>query len=233
LAYHLNSLINQDSPSGLYLRRANAFAGLEQWELAKKDLSRYRELTPGSADSRFYLALLCLANGDLTEFHSVCEAMISQYATSETPDHANALVWLLALTPERPNDLRLMTERIEFACERANESNERYLTLNTLGLTYYRGQRYQEALRAIRESIRLQDGVGSEPDWIVLSMIHSKLGNRKDAQHWLTQANQSLNNAVGLGNPVSKKHSRNWINRFQLILLLTEAQQLIKPVDDK
>jgi tetratricopeptide (TPR) repeat protein len=58
---------------------------------------------------------------------------------------------------------------------------------NTLGIVYYRMGDWEAAIRALEKSMELRRG-GDCYDWFFLSMAHSRLDHRDEAQQWYEQA---------------------------------------------
>jgi len=233
LDFHLSHLIQMEPENAaLYQRRANAYAAQEKWQLAESDFVRFAELTNNSPDAQFNLAILHLARGNSHDFHIACEAMIGRLATSSVAGDANTLAWILSLTSQRLDDMDLMVERARYACDSTRYLRIRHISYNTLGLALYRAGKYDDALATIHQSIELKDGLANDADCLVLAMIYQALGNVTESARWFEIARRSLTNAVYLGNPVSKAYSRNWINRFQMRLLLEEAQGLLENMTD-
>lgn len=227
LTFYLTQLIaTEPSNAQYYSRRANAYAAQQKWDLAEGDFTRYAELSNNSLLAKFQLAMLDLARGNKAGFHTACDEMIDGWSQSQEADVANTIAWTLVLTPERLTDLDLMMERAEFAVNQTKNSTLRHQAHNTLGLVLYRAQQFDKAMQSVTKSIELKKGLADEADWAVLSMIHHALGNRERSSQWLRMAQDSFQNAVFLGNPTSKAHSRSWISRFQIKLLIDEAQQL-------
>lgn len=227
--YYLNYLISSESNKAqLYLRRANSLAAQRNWAKAESDFARYAELTGNQQASQLNFAILELARENLSGFQTYCDAMIKEWGHIQQVGAANTLAWTLALTPHRPDDLALMTERAEFAVEKSNHSNLHHESLNSLGLVLYRAQHYDKAFQAINQSIEIKDGQANEFDLIILAMIQHSLGDHAQSRRNFNLARSSFQNAVFLGNPVSKFHSRSWISRFQVQLLLDEAEKLLE-----
>ena len=67
-----------------------------------------------------------------------------------------------------------------------------------------------------------------ETDWILLAMIQHALGQHEEARRWLAVARRSIEDAVFLGVPPSKRYSHNWLARYQCRLLYDEAETLIQ-----
>ena len=61
--------------------------------------------------------------------------------------------------------------------------------LHTLGLAHYRAGRYEEAVRELQQSMRVDPKWPAVPvNWLVLAMAHHRLGHAKQARQWLDKA---------------------------------------------
>ena len=58
---------------------------------------------------------------------------------------------------------------------------------NTLGVAFYRNGKWQEAARALRESMLLRDG-GDANDWLFMAMICQRQGQRDEAKAWFSRS---------------------------------------------
>lgn len=227
LATQLSPIIADDPENtDLLFRRANAYAGLQKWELAEQDFARMAELSGESPDTHFNRAMLDLAKGDSDGFQRTCDSMIALYRSGKDPAHANTIAWTLCLTPHRATDRDLAIELAQHACDHAKSATMQHLSYNTLALALYRSEKYDQALKAIRRSIELKNNMAYDADSLVLAMVQHARGEHDESRLCLEKAEYSLEKAVHLGSPVSKTYSRNWINRFQMLLLLREVQQL-------
>lgn len=227
MAWHLSQMIAEDPMNARnYFRRADAYADQEHWELARADLQKHFQLVGNQQGAPFYFAILCLAEGNLPEFHRACDELVQRLASSKLASDANELAWILALTPERQQDIDLMQQRVEFACSKTESETVRHLSYNTQGLVLYRAGKLEQALESIKKSIELKKEGAIEADWILLALIYHALGDLAESRQWLETAERSMSQAVLLGNPASKAYSRNWFNRYQMQLLLLEARKL-------
>jgi serine/threonine protein kinase len=97
----------------------------------------------------------------------------------------NNLAWMLASRRESdPEDAALA---IELAKKAVRLEPKRGAFWNTLGVAHYRGGQFSEAVRAIGESMELQDG-GDANDWLFLAMAHHRLNDPDRASGWLDRA---------------------------------------------
>lgn len=65
-------------------------------------------------------------------------------------------------------------------------SNRAYV--NTLGVAYYRAERYEVAIETLKKSISLAKGAGFSLDAFVIAMSEHKLGNMEEAESWYQRA---------------------------------------------
>jgi len=102
-------------------------------------------------------------------------------------DCANDLAWLLANAPDPA--VRDPSHAIALAGKVA-EANPNCATYwNTLGAAHYRAGDFNAAIAALGRAIDLTEG-GTAFDHVFLAMAHAQLGDQEQAQHWLDQALQ-------------------------------------------
>jgi tetratricopeptide (TPR) repeat protein len=99
----------------------------------------------------------------------------------------NNWAWLLATCPETglrnyPAAVRHARRALELVPRDGN-------TWNTLGVSYYRLEDWEEALSALYRSMELRDE-GDSADWFFLAMIHRRMGHQERARDWYNKAAQ-------------------------------------------
>ncbi len=122
-------------------------------------------------------------------------------AVEADPDSAlacNNLAWIYLTAPAPLRDVKAALPLAEKAL-RLDEKNPEYR--NTLGLAYYRVERYREAVEIIRPDLETQEDLGLAFDLYVLAMSHAKLGETARARDYFdwavrwTRAQQGLSAA--------------------------------------
>ncbi len=228
--FHLTQrMLQEPNNAGLYYRRANAYASQSRWEDARADFERYYDLNERSAASKTAIALVALAQDDISGFHAILDQQVEELSQSKDASVANTIAWSIALTPHRLKDVPLAAERVQYAIDHASNDTQKHMSYNTQALVLYRQADQEAALKAVLKSIEMKNGEGFEMDWILLALIHHALGNQNESREWYDRAATSFANATYLGKSTAKQYSRTWVDRFQNRLLLEEASRLIKP----
>jgi uncharacterized protein HemY len=106
---------------------------------------------------------------------------------SATVKNMNALAWLLANCPDRA--LREPAQALQFAKQTVKEAPKNGKYWNTLGAAHYRVGEWQEAVKALNESMRINQG-GEATDWFFLAMAHWRLGDKDQGRTWHQKAIQ-------------------------------------------
>ena len=105
-----------------------------------------------------------------------------------SPDYAfayNNLAWLLATVPDP--QLRNPAEAVQFAVKAVELNPKSAMYHNTLGVAYYRAEKWQEAIASLQKSMELTNG-GDAHDWFVLAMASWKTGEQEPARNWFRKA---------------------------------------------
>ncbi|HLJ94858.1 MAG TPA: serine/threonine-protein kinase [Gemmataceae bacterium] len=104
---------------------------------------------------------------------------------AENAEVANRVAWFLASESEPPiHDTELAVLLARKAVAMAPLKGGFW---NTLGLAYYRAEKWQDTVAALTKSTQLRDG-GDSGDWFFLAMAYCRLGNSEEARHWFDQA---------------------------------------------
>jgi tetratricopeptide (TPR) repeat protein len=123
----------------------------------------------------------------------------------------NELSWSMASTPGRePSSYQYALRQAKAACEITHEA----MQLNTLGVAYYRVGEFKNALAALMEADRLNQGSYNRAiDLFFMAMCRQRLGEYQRARELLSQAKDTMAND----------------DSPQLALFEDEAQQLVDP----
>jgi tetratricopeptide (TPR) repeat protein len=97
----------------------------------------------------------------------------------------NGLAWFLATCPEpRFRDGQRAVQTARKALALAPLSGPLW---HTLGAAHHRAGEDKEALAALEKGIKLRFG-GNGEDWVILAMVHARLGAAKEGRRWYDQA---------------------------------------------
>ncbi len=149
-------------------------------------IAEYREairLQPDYAYAHSNLGLALLAQGKVDEAIAA-----HREALRLNPDYTNIpnnLAWALALTPDRP--LRDYDEAAALARRAIELTPKEGISYNTLALAEYRRGRWDDAIAASEQSIKLIKGVDAS-NWFFLAMGHARKGEKDTAITWFDKA---------------------------------------------
>jgi hypothetical protein len=102
----------------------------------------------------------------------------------DDPNACNDLAWLLATGPD---DLRDSAAALPLA-EAAVCLDADHASLNTLGVVYYRLDRWPEAVGMFHQAIKAKQGEATAFDTFFLAMCHHRLGEAEDARREYARA---------------------------------------------
>jgi uncharacterized protein HemY len=137
------------------------------------------------------------------------------------------VAWTCALAPDAVTDPAKPVALMEAALTTAPR-NPHYL--NTLGAALYRSGRFEDAVRRLEESVRVQGQGGAVGDWLFLALAHQRLGHADEARRWLDRAVKWLDQATqqqetGTGGPALA-----WNECLQWTLLRGEAEAQVRGI---
>ena len=99
---------------------------------------------------------------------------------------------------------------------------------HTLAVAQYRARQFEAAEQSCRQSLKLAWG-GHVLNWLVLAMVHQRLGHDDQARQWLNKAVQWIDQAA----PRQPSGTRpilpvpSWTDRLEVLLLRREAEALL------
>jgi serine/threonine protein kinase/WD40 repeat protein/Tfp pilus assembly protein PilF len=181
-----------------WLRRGQTEEVVASWSDAIESYTKALKLLPSSAPQ--------------SERAHVLDRRAQSYWRSGCYEAARA-DWLraLELAPE-PDDVRLHLARSYVVCPPPHRSPHRALPLalaavehqpvlrqglNTLGITYYRLGKYQEAADVLGRSLRERNHQTAAQDLFFLAMCSAKLGDPEGAKKWYEEAVQQFQKRKG------------------------------------
>ncbi len=149
-------------------------------------IAEYREairLQPDYAYAHSNLGLALLAQGKVDE--AIAAHREALRLNPNFPNIPNNLAWAMALTPDRPP--RDYDEAGALARKVIDLEPERGSNYNTLALAEYRRGRWDDAIAASEQSIKLIKGVDAS-NWFFLAMAHARKGEKAKAMTWFDKA---------------------------------------------
>jgi tetratricopeptide (TPR) repeat protein len=168
-----------------------------------------------------HLGLTLVATGDLDGYRKFCARLMKQYGDDTDPTTANALAWACVFAPRPvPDGERLVALARRAVADDPQNSN----VLNTLGAVLCRVGQADEAVRRLREGMRLQAQGGTGWDYVFLALAEHQRGHADEARKAREQADAWFEKALH-GRPQS------WGERLQMELLRREAQTLLGDKD--
>jgi WD40 repeat protein len=177
------------------------------------------ELVPEGMESRYNLALVRLAQGDLPDYRRACRGLVSHLGNTGNPKYACAVTRVSALVPGAVSDPRDLV-RLAKQAAGPERSNHR---LSTLGAAFYRAGRCREAIQRLQEAIRVDTGGGTEFDYLLLAMAFQRQGLAGEAKAALAKAAQQ--EKTGKIRPWPG--DGDWETKVALQVLRKEARTLI------
>jgi tetratricopeptide (TPR) repeat protein len=170
-----------------------------------------------------YLASLHCLLGDINSYRDSLEKLDSLFTHGAEPAHSGRVRLILkALRPVKEEQSAEMLRQLK-RIEQFNRPVD--------GLALYRCGRYEEALQALKESLRPQSNWQNDAmTWPLLAMTEWRLGHQHEAQKWLKQTewwidlSQSASQIPGACHPPNIHYSR-WLYAH---VFYREAKALIE-----
>jgi tetratricopeptide (TPR) repeat protein len=151
-------------------------------------IAEYREairLQPDYAYAHSNLGIALLAQGKVDEAITANREALRLNRDPNFPNIPNNLAWALALTPDGPP--RDYDEAAALARKAIDFEPKAGGSYNTLALAEYRRGRWDDAIAASEQSIKLIKGVDAS-NWFFLAMAHARKGEKAKAMTWFDKA---------------------------------------------
>jgi eukaryotic-like serine/threonine-protein kinase len=209
----------------LYRARGRAFVDLREWEKAALDFQR---ALVGSYELDLWRqsAVLLVLAGRLQAYRDLCTRLVTLFASRGDEDAKwDNLAWVCVYGPNALSDL----SHIIALAEKHGLGSSSPTTLNTIGAAYFRAGRFEDALTALHEGMRLHGGGGTIWDWLFLAMIHHRLGHVSESKAFLGKSARRLDRFQHEENRDDTNEPRpTWDQLLVCQLLLREAKNLIE-----
>jgi WD40 repeat protein/tetratricopeptide (TPR) repeat protein len=226
--------LEKDESPTLRLRRAHLLIRLGRSSQVDAELSRALQLAPEDLAIAHDLAIARLLAGDLMGSRSVCAAILPRVASQAMLRRINpatdrplsdAVVRRVAdiayWSPDAVTELGALNRAADSYRPGFQERNRLAATI------LYRAGRYQEALKRL-QTVSYEY---SARDSVLMAMIHSRLGNARQARRmlaiadqWISKADRSHPSSEGRN---ERPHWHSLIQQHTTRLLRSEAEALI------
>jgi tetratricopeptide (TPR) repeat protein len=191
-----------------------------QWEKAAADWTKAAAMTPDQDGPTRDLALIRLRLDDREGYRRACATLMERFGKTTNANLANNVAWTCAQGPKALSDLAPAVALAEKAVAASTRPNDRYNTLNTLGVVLYRAGRYQEALKKLDEAVTAHGRGGTHADWLFLAAVNHRLGQPDEAWTWMDRAQRWA--AEGHVDRLS------WSQRLEAQLFLKEIETVLE-----
>jgi WD40 repeat protein len=146
---------------------------------AAADYGQAVDLKPDDPDDWTPWIISLMAAGDDPGLEHACSELLDRFGKTDNPVFANRVAWLCSLAPAALTDRETPVRLAELAVRDGHLAGG-FSCLNTLGLALYRAGRIEEAIRRLKEGIKLVGGSIPE-DEVFLALAHHRLGRRHEA----------------------------------------------------
>jgi WD40 repeat protein len=224
-AFHLGEWLKRDpANAGLWNRRGQAHALLQDWDRAVLDFATAAALEPGTASHRYFLGVVFLARGQPAAYRRVCRQTVEDFAASDDPQQLDALAWLTRLRPDalpEPQQLVAVAEKVVAAYPK------KWFAREGLGAAHYRAGQWEKAVAELDQACALQGSGGSVQSKFFLAMAHYRLGHAEQAKTWLQDAVRSLEQQTTPTSGPKGRSPLRWQGRVECEILRREAEALL------
>jgi tetratricopeptide (TPR) repeat protein len=216
--------LNPKDPTAWHAR-ASYHASRDGWDAALADCREASRLGPDDVHYTHDQVVLLLKLGREAEARSLIAEAIARHGRTDDRVTANRIAWMGSLFPGAVDNPVVLTRLAERALAGNPQPGS---TLGTLGTAQFRAGLYKEAIATLGREIAAQAGEGDVYDWLILAMAHHQLGQRDEANRWLTRAQTWLDdpNTTDIG-PYPTARPLNWSRRTEIDRFRREAESLI------
>ena len=203
----IQAKISKGNPSvpAVHLEYAETLAAIGQVESAEpgrmeaaqvhyRDAIRITTSRLGRTDPRVAvilsrLALIQAAAANISDYRATCKRLMEDYGSSDDPSLCNVVAWTCSLRPESAED-RSQVVALATKAIAAGPKDRSYLY--TYGTALFRAGRYDEALDAFQQSIRMSDSDSDVSDKLFVLMTNVAIGRIDDVLSQLSSVEKEL-----------------------------------------
>jgi WD40 repeat protein/tRNA A-37 threonylcarbamoyl transferase component Bud32 len=210
----------------IYDRKGRAHAELVQWKEAAAAFARATQLGADRPGPWYRHAILRLHLNDRPGYRLACADMLKRFNPEDDVAAAQltARACVLAATSEDDGSQIIALAQRNVA-GRPNDRSCHW----TLGAALYRARRWNDAMRVLNESLKLDGKEDTILLHLFLAMIHHHMGERDQAGKYMQQAitltRQAMKDTAS-GAPGGPRLT--WSERLELVIVGSEAQALLK-----
>jgi tetratricopeptide (TPR) repeat protein len=236
LAIYTTALERDPQDASIWNYRGNTYASLEHWQEASSDFAKAMELQKDDPLPYYRQALLRLQMGDVPGYRRVCADMLGQFGMEGNAESARWTVWTCVLAADAVTNWKLPLQLAEKA---AADKPTSYWALNYHGTVLYRAGQYEEALQRLTEAEAAwqpedEKLYAREYNWLLLAMIHRRLGRLEEAKEWLVKAAQSIDGETQQApKELAAATAWPWNRRLTLQFFRREAEELLAMQDTR
>jgi tetratricopeptide (TPR) repeat protein len=206
----------------------------KQWKEAAAAFAVARKHQPDPFLSWYHSATLELYTGQTKQYQETCQEMLARYDTSPDSRTLQRLVHVCLMALPAGEDL----QRAQAIANQGANIDDKWWLL-ARALSDYRQDRYEDALRKLRQSNPNLAGNSADAEgtldsmlFAVSSMVEEKMGQHSKAQTALQQAWDALE-AWRHDPEMGERIDRWWDCRLQAELLCREAIQVVKALPSR
>jgi WD40 repeat protein len=193
--FHLSPLLKAwPNRRDLLWKRFRAYAALGEWEKASADCFSWSGEDVGNPESGLMRAGLFLLAHDSRRYEEACRKLLDRHNDTRHARTAYLVARSCALAPcgsakptsGHPSDF--VTHTLPLA-QRAVKMHPNAWHLHTLGLAYYRAEKYQSAIQQLWNSMITDPSWNAHiVNWLTLSMAYARTGRDREARAFLQEA---------------------------------------------
>jgi tetratricopeptide (TPR) repeat protein len=209
---------------GPRILRAYTFVNLGRWREAREDFDVFVQDRTDNQELAFEYAAVLIMAGDTEAYRQLC-AGILDYPELRRDEGSSRTKYLAAricaLAPDTvPDPSRL----VDLAQQTDAEDPGRAWYLHTLGLTQYRADHLDDALRSVEASLAAEPAWEANViNWLLAALIHKRLGHADEAQQWAETAAEWCRSVSQGALPAPGLHVHD---RWACLLLQREVEAL-------
>ena len=208
------------------LEFAHRLAARRHWQHAVAQYQIIVDQPPRKIEVWCEYASVLLLQENYDTYHQVCHSVVERFGSSTLPLEQYLLARILALSPTTVNDPDVAVKLAELGV--AAFPNNYVWCRHTLAVALYRAGSFEKALEQCEQAIKIEPGWrGKVVNWLLLAMIHEKLGNPKEAREWMDKSAKWIDQAAKTspnGDVDLPVHS--WNDRLEIQLLYREAKAM-------